>query len=185
MKIKIAMNRKGGIISLSVIIATVLIDFITKVIVMNTMDLQQSIPLINNVLHLTYITNDGAAFGSFSEQRWVFMSISTVMILFMAVLLFLWTDRDPLFYASVSMIVGGGIGNMIDRIAYGTVVDFIDFCAFPNLWMWIFNGADAFVCVGVGLFIIYYVRSEIKASKAKKEEEKTDSESTLFSEDGE
>ena len=78
MKIKIAISRKGGILSLSVIIATVLIDFITKVIVMNTMELQESIPLIKNVLHLTYITNDGAAFGSFSEHRWVFMTMSTV-----------------------------------------------------------------------------------------------------------
>ncbi len=185
MKIKIAISRKGGIISLSVIIATVLIDFITKVLVMKNMELEESIPLIKNVLHLTYITNDGAAFGSFSEHRWVFMSISTVMILFMAVLLFLWTDRDPLFYTAVSMIVGGGIGNMIDRIAYGTVVDFIDFCAFPNLWMWIFNGADAFVCVGVGLFILYYIRSEIKAAKVKKEEEALGAgeKSTLFSAD--
>jgi len=170
MKIKIAISRKGALLSLSVIIATVLIDFITKVLVMKNMELEESIPLIKNVLHLTYITNDGAAFGSFSEHRWVFMSISTVMILFMAVLLFLWTDKDPLFYTAVSMIVGGGVGNMIDRIAYGTVVDFIDFCAFPNLWMWIFNGADAFVCVGVGLFVLYYIRSEIKEAKKKKEE---------------
>jgi hypothetical protein len=55
------------------------------------------------------------------------------------------------------MAIGGGIGNMIDRIAYGTVVDFIDFCAFPELWMWIFNGADSFVCVGAALLVIYYI----------------------------
>ena len=174
MKIKMAMDRKGGIISLSVIIATVVIDFVTKVLVMNNMKLYDSIPLIDNVLHLTYITNDGAAFGSFSEHRWVFMTLSTVMILFMGALLLLWTDKDPLFYTAISMVVGGGIGNMIDRIAYGTVIDFIDFCAFPNLWMWIFNGADSFVCVGVGLFVIYYIRSEIKAAKAKKEEEEAE-----------
>lgn len=165
------MDRKGGIISLSVIIATVVIDFITKQLVMSNMQIYDSIPLIKNVLHLTYITNDGAAFGSFSEHRWVFMTMSTVMILFMAALLFLWTDRDPLFTVAISMVLGGGIGNMIDRIAYGTVIDFIDFCAFPNLWMWIFNGADAFVCIGVGLFVLYYIRSEIRAAKSKKAEE--------------
>jgi signal peptidase II len=171
MKIKMAMDRKGGILSLSVIIATVVIDFVTKVLVMNNMQLYDSIPLIKNVLHLTYITNDGAAFGSFSEHRWVFMTMSTVMILFMAVLLFLWTDKDPLFYTSVSMVLGGGVGNMIDRIAYGTVVDFIDFRAFPELWKWIFNGADSFVCIGVGLFVLYYIRAEIKESRRKKAEE--------------
>jgi len=170
MKIKMAMDRKGGIISLSVIIATVVIDFITKKLVISNMEIYDSIPLIKNVLHLTYITNDGAAFGSFSEHRWVFMTMSTVMILFMAALLLLWTDKDPMFYTAVSMVLGGGVGNMIDRIAYGTVIDFIDFCAFPNLWMWIFNGADAFVCIGVGLFVIYYIRAEIKESKRKKAE---------------
>jgi signal peptidase II len=171
MKIKMAMDRKGGILSLSVIIATIAVDFFSKLIVMNNMQLYESIPLIKDVLHLTYITNDGAAFGSFSEHRWVFMTMSTVMILFMAALLFLWTDRDPLFTVAISMVLGGGIGNMIDRIAYGTVIDFIDFCAFPNLWMWIFNGADAFVCIGVGLFVLYYIRAEIRASKLKKAEE--------------
>ena len=163
------MDRKGGILSLSVIIATVVIDFVTKVLVMNNMQLYDSIPLIKNVLHLTYITNDGAAFGSFSEHRWVFMTMSTVMILFMAALLFLWTDRDPLFTVAISMVLGGGIGNMIDRIAYGTVIDFIDFCAFPNLWMWIFNVADACVCIGAGMLALWMILDTVKETKKEKE----------------
>ena len=63
---------------------------------------------------------------------------------------------------------------MIDRIfngdviGEGVVVDFIDFCAFPNLWMWIFNLADSFVCVGAGIFIFFYVREEIQAYKKSK-----------------
>ncbi|MBQ3160446.1 MAG: signal peptidase II [Clostridia bacterium] len=72
------------------------------------------------------------------------------------------------------MVLGGGIGNMIDRIFYGEVVDFLDFCAFPELWSWIFNLADSFVCVGVGLLIIYYVLSEIKHYKAEKEKKTED-----------
>ena len=55
------------------------------------------------------------------------------------------------------MVLGGGIGNMIDRIAYGAVVDFVDFCAFPEIWRWIFNGADSFVCVGAAILGIYYI----------------------------
>ena len=66
------------------------------------------------------------------------------------------------------LIIGGGIGNMIDRIFYGVVIDFIDFCAFPDLWKWIFNGADSFVCVGVALLIIYYIRAEIRSAGEKK-----------------
>ncbi len=104
-----------------------------------------------------YITNDGAAFGSFSEHRWVFMTLSTIMLIGLVVLLIIWDRPKPTFYIGTSMAIGGGIGNMIDRIAYGTVVDFIDFCAFPELWMWIFNGADSFVCVGAVLLVIYYI----------------------------
>ena len=66
------------------------------------------------------------------------------------------------------MILGGGIGNMIDRIFYGEVVDFLDFCAFPELWSWIFNLADSFVCVGVGLLMLYYILAEIKHAREEK-----------------
>ena len=141
----------------SIIFGTVLVDFITKKLVMLTMKLGESIPLIPGVLNLTYITNDGAAFGSFSEHRWVFMTLSVIMLIALAVLLVIWDRPKPTFYIGTSMAIGGGIGNMIDRIAYGTVVDFIDFCAFPELWMWIFNGADSFVCVGAALLVIYYI----------------------------
>ena len=165
----IKINEKGALISLFVTIATVIIDLLTKIIVMNTMTLGQSIPLIKGVLHITYITNKGAAFGSFSDARWLFMTLSSLLIVFLVALLIAWEDRHPLFYVSVSMVLGGGIGNMIDRIFYGEVVDFIDFCAFPRLWQWIFNGADSFVCVGVGLLIIYYIRAEIRNAREKKE----------------
>ena len=60
---------------------------------------------------------------------------------------------------------------MIDRIAYGTVVDFIDFCAFPQLWKWIFNLADSFVCVGCGILLVYYITAEIKQYRKMKESE--------------
>lgn len=167
MKLKLNIRRKGALLSLSVVILTVVIDFVTKQLVMNNMQLYDSIPLIKNVLHITYITNDGAAFGSMSDARWLFMTVSVIMIIGLSTLLLIWDDRNPLFYISVSMIVGGGIGNMIDRIFYKEVVDFIDFCAFPKLWKWIFNGADSFVCVGVGLLLLYYIRMEIAEKKKK------------------
>jgi signal peptidase II len=168
MKLKINITKKGAIISLSVLIATVLTDFFTKLAVMNNMELYQSIPIIKDVLHLTYILNPGAAFGSFSDQRWVFMILSTLLIAFLIALILIWDEGDALFYTAASMVLGGGIGNMIDRIAYGEVVDFIDFCAFPNLWQWIFNGADSFVCVGAGLLMLWYILAEIKSAKKKR-----------------
>ena len=70
--------------------------------------------------------------------------------------------------ASLILICGGGIGNMIDRIRLGYVIDFLDFCAFPNLWMWVFNVADACVCVGAGILMVWLVISMIQDSKKEK-----------------
>lgn len=84
--------------------------------------------------------------------------------------------QQKLIYIPAAMIAGGGIGNMIDRLFYGegfgngTVVDFLDFCAFPDLWYWIFNVADAFVCVGAAILFVYLFIDIIKEEKAKKQE---------------
>lgn len=173
MKIKIQTSKRGAIISLSVAFATVLIDFLTKIAVMANMEKGESIPIIKNVLHITYITNDGAAFGSFSEHRWLFMTVSILLIVFLGGLILFFSEANELFYASVSMVLGGGIGNMIDRIAYGEVVDFIDFCAFPKLWSWIFNGADSFVCIGAGMLVLWFILSEVDHSKKQRAEGET------------
>jgi len=167
-KIKISINKKGAIISLFVVLFTVLTDYFSKIIVMNNMEIRESIPIIKNVFHLTYITNPGAAFGSLAGARWVFMTASVLMIAVLSALIIFWDDRSTLFYVSASMILGGGIGNMIDRIFYGEVVDFLDFCAFPEIWSWIFNLADSFVCVGVGLLMLYYILAEVKHAKKEK-----------------
>jgi len=172
----------------SIIVATVLIDFISKRIVVANMSIGDSIPLIKDVLHVTYITNDGAAFGSLSEFRVFFMVASTVAILGIGTYLLIRNkDFSKPLGISLAMIVGGGIGNMIDRIFNGeelfngVVIDFIDFCAFPQIWMWIFNMADSFVCVGAALFMFFYIREEIiayKNSKNKTALEETKSDDT-------
>ena len=162
------------LVCLLIILGVVAIDQATKWIVMLNMELGESIPLIKDVFHFTYIRNAGASFGSFSESRWVFMVISTVMIAAMIFYLVKYRPQKKLLYIPVSMIIGGGIGNMIDRLFYGesfgngTVVDFLDFCAFPNLWMWIFNVADAFVVVGAGILFVYLLIDIINEEKEKK-----------------
>lgn len=168
MKLKLGITKKGAIISLSVVIAGLLADFFTKLAVMKNMEIGQSIPLIEDVLHITYITNTGAAFGSFSEHRWVFMVMSVLLIVALIALILFWDKANAMFYVATSLILAGGIGNMIDRVAYGYVVDFIDFCAFPSLWKWIFNAADSFVCVGAGLLVLWYILEEVKNARAKK-----------------
>lgn len=164
----IKIRKSGIILCVSLILTAVIVDIITKQIVVKNMQIGDSIPLIENVFHLTYIRNFGAAFGSFSNARWFYMSMSAIMLFVLSLLVALWDDRNALFYTAVSFMIGGGIGNMIDRIAYKSVVDFIDFRAFPEIWKWIFNCADIFVSVGTGLLIFYYARFEIRSSAQRK-----------------
>ena len=110
-----------------------------------------SVDVIGDVFSFTYHENRGAAFGMFSNSRWIFMTISTLAILAIAVYLFVISEDNILRSVSLSFIVGGGIGNMIDRIFNGYVVDFLYFelIDFP-----VFNVADIFVTIGAFLLVI-------------------------------
>ena len=134
-----------------IIAAVIIADQIIKHIVVNNMALYESIPLIQDVFHLTYIHNTGAAFSIMAGLRMVLILLPFVMIL--AAMIFMFIKRKtghPMLMVSVAMIAGGGIGNLIDRIALGYVVDYLDFRVFP-----IFNLADIAVCVGCGLLVLY------------------------------
>lgn len=147
-----------------IIIAAIFLDQITKWLTVINLDLGESFPLIQDVFHFTYVQNRGAAFGILKDHRWVFLVISSLAIVVM--LIMLWKSRKDsrLLCIALSMIIGGGIGNMIDRVRLGYVVDFIDFYAF-DFWVWVFNIADSCVCVGAGLLILYLVIDIVKDSK--------------------
>ncbi|MBQ8836149.1 MAG: signal peptidase II [Clostridia bacterium] len=121
-------------------------------------------PVIDGVLNFTYITNDGMAFGWLDNNRWVFMLLSTVGIIAMLVYLFYLKGEGKLFCFSLALVVGGGIGNMFDRIALGYVVDFIDVRLF-GFWKWVFNFADCAVCIGAALLILSVVLDYKKEKK--------------------
>ena len=134
-----------------IIIAAVAVDQLIKKLIVNTMALYESIPVLQDVFHITYIRNTGAAFSIMEGQISVLILLPVVMIT--AAVVFMIIKRrtaHPLLMTSVAMIAGGGIGNLIDRVALGYVVDYLDFRVFP-----IFNAADIFVCVGCGLLILY------------------------------
>ena len=140
-----------ALLTTAVIAAVVLFDQVSKLLVLAYL-YEGQVELIGGVLNFTYVENRGMAFGLLADHRWVFLVASTVGIAFMAVYLFRFTTR-PLSRVGLALIVGGGIGNMIDRVRLGFVVDFIDFCAF-DFWVWVFNIADAAVCVGAALFVL-------------------------------
>ncbi len=158
-----------------IIVALVAVDQVTKLFALFLLQPVGSVDIIRGVLRFTYVENRGAAFGMLSDHRWIFMVVSVIAIA--AMLVYLWKFRPDSKFAcmAISMIAAGGIGNMIDRTFLGFVVDFIDFCAFPTVWMWVFNVADACVCVGGGMLVVWLVKSiidEYKQEKKNKESEK-------------
>ena len=159
--------KKKLIILISIIVGGIALDQLTKILVYKLMDLYDSIEIIPGMLNITYIQNRGAAFGMLSDHRWVFMIISTFAIVGMGVYLFGFCKERMLLRVGLAMIISGGIGNMIDRTVYGYVVDMIDFCLL-DFWMWIFNVADAFVCVGAGIVILALILDMIKEAKENK-----------------
>ena len=152
-----------------IILAGIALDQLTKWLAVKFLSVVDTVALFEDVLHLTYVENRGAAFGMLDDHRWVFMIVSTVAIV--GIIFYMWKFcRDSkLLCLGLSLIVGGGIGNMIDRIFLGYVIDFLDFCAFPNLWMWVFNVADAFVCVGAAIVVLSLLIDIVKDSKKKSE----------------
>ena len=156
----------------SILVAGIVIDQITKLLAVKYLIPVGSVPLIKfgnvQVLNFTYVENTGAAFGMLKNAPWVFNSISTVAILAMLAYLALGQAESKLSGIALSMLVSGGIGNMIDRISLHYVVDFIDFRLINFA---VFNGADTFVCVGAGLLVLALIlemKEEMKKGKAKK-----------------
>lgn len=175
---------KDYILYTAIILGGILIDQITKILTFTCMELGESIPIINNVIHLTYIQNEGAAFGMMADQRWIFIIISTIAIIGFSLYLYFGHATGTLYGISLAMVISGGIGNMIDRLAYGYVVDFIHckFVKYPNFSFgtvsWsefpVFNGADSLVCVGAGMLIFVLIREIIAEAKKEKEKKSKD-----------
>ena len=161
------------LIWLVIIAGTIFLDQISKWLTVMNLEYiappmrPDTIPVIQDVFHFTYVRNTGAAFSMFNEpdERWIFMSISSVAIV--ALSIYLWKVRkgSKLLCVALSFIIGGGIGNMIDRCLLGYVIDMLDFRIINFA---IFNVADSFVCVGVGLFAFLIIYEEIKESKKAK-----------------
>lgn len=165
-----------------VTLGVVVLDQLTKLIVRLSMDVGERIRFIPYVMNITYVENDGAAFGMLDNARWVFLVASTVTIVVIVWFLHKYGDRHPLLTTSLAFILGGGIGNMIDRLFVTNeageyvVTDFFE-TAFVDFA--VFNVADSFITVGailLGVYVIFYEPKVEKRIKAAEEAEKEDSE---------
>jgi signal peptidase II len=140
------------------------IDQLTKLIVDRTMPLYQSIPVIDRFFNLTYIRNTGAAFGILAGSAAAFrlpflMIFSLLAIGFIIVMLRRLPERETGLITALTFILGGAIGNLIDRFAYGEVIDFLDFYWANYHWP-AFNVADSFITVGVVITIYYLIKAK-------------------------
>lgn len=109
----------------------------------------ESIPLIQGIFHLTYVKNTGIAFGMFRDHPYALLAVIITSLLFITIYAIKTHEGRLYFYLSYGFILGGAFGNIIDRIRLGFVVDFLDFRIWP-----VFNLADTFISIGVGLIIL-------------------------------
>ncbi len=154
---------------LLIMAAAVALDQVTKWVAVKHLKGSSSVVFIKNLITWRYHENTGSAYGMFSDNRWVFMTASVIGII--AFLLFLYGKprRDMLLDPGLAFVIGGGIGNMIDRVALGYVVDFIgvsvgDFFLFNYTC----NVADIFVCVGGAMVFVALMVSIIREEREKK-----------------
>ena len=150
-------------------VLAIIADQITKYIVVENIDFKGTVPFIPGFMSFYHTRNTGAAFSMFSDQRWVFMVFSFISMGLIIFILIKEYKRHKLLNIALSMVLGGGIGNMIDRIRLGYVVDFFktEFMDFA-----VFNVADCFITVGavlLGVYVIFFEPRVEKRLKAEKE----------------
>jgi signal peptidase II len=139
-------------------------DQVTKWCVDRWMPLHHSIPVIDGFFSLTYIRNTGAAFGIFAGSAAAFrlpflIIFSLIAVGFVATMLRRLSDERTGLITALAFIIGGAVGNLIDRVAYGEVIDFLDF--YWGIYHWpAFNIADSFITIGVLVTVFYLVKAK-------------------------
>ena len=134
----------------------IVLDQVVKYWALTSLQAQHTIPLIENVFHLTYVENRGAAFSLLAQfdSRWIFVALAVIITIVIFIVLRIDYIQTALGRWSLVLVAAGALGNAIDRVIHGFVVDLFDFrlIHFP-----VFNVADIFICVGGVLFVIYFM----------------------------
>lgn len=141
------------------------VDIVAKHCVLRYLKPMKPISLIDGLLELSYVENTGAAFGLFKNMMWLVILITVIAVAVILVLLFRYQKHTFFSYASCALLIAGGIGNLLDRILYGFVVDYIHVLFFD----YIFNFADCCVTVGAVLFVIHVLLISLREKKMQEE----------------
>ena len=150
-------SQKTAFISTFTVFTIVILDRISKVFFSRILDLGESIPIIRNIFHVTLVHNTGIAFGFFKNYGLFFVFVSFIAIILFS--LYLYRHRYPehlrlIEIFAFSLVISGAVGNLIDRISFGYVIDFIDFRVWP-----VFNVADSAITLGTIIILIKCIPS--------------------------
>lgn len=153
----------SGVVSfLTLVFSVVLLDQLSKFLALSQLSAGESVPLIPSFFHLTLVRNTGIAFGFFREHETLLFALITLSLVFLFFLGFRICRKEPrrgevaspfLERVALALILGGAIGNWIDRLRFKAVIDFLDFRVWP-----VFNFADSAITIGVSLYLIILLR---------------------------
>ena len=148
------------------ILALLGLDWLTKYWIQTSMALNDTIPVIDGIFHITYIHNYGAAFSILEGKQGFLLAVTGAAMAAIAIYMVYAQKKKeltPMGLWSLALILAGGLGNFFDRVRFGYVVDFLDFRVWP-----IFNVADIAGCCGCGLLVFYVMIWEPRLEKQKK-----------------
>jgi signal peptidase II len=154
----------GNLLNLFIIVAVVIIfDQLSKHLIASLMEIGQSIPVINGFFYLTYVRNPGAAFGMFPYQTALFIGI-TIAVAALILYYYRVLSKDHKWLRlGLALQLGGALGNLIDRVRAGYVIDFLDFTVFPP----VFNLADSAIVIGIAIFLFAFWREpELRSERS-------------------
>lgn len=142
----------------AVLIVAIVADQFTKALVVDSLHLYESREIIPGFFNLVYVTNSGAAFSMLADmnspwRHYFFLCIGSAALVGLTVVYWKLRNENRLYSWSLALIAGGAAGNLIDRVRFGSVIDFLDFYMGKYHWP-AFNVADSAICVGAGLFLI-------------------------------
>ncbi len=140
-----------AIICLILAVSIAVVDQVIKYFVVENLEPLGRVQAIPNILDLVYVENSGVAFGMFSNMRWIFVVVTGIVIIAFIVMLFKMGRESKLFSISAALIIGGGVGNLIDRIVLGYVVDYLQLSFFSPVC----NFADYCITAGTVLLVVY------------------------------
>lgn len=135
------------------IFVVLLIDQATKQMILNKMQPGESIPVITNIFHITYVRNPGGAFGILAYRTEIFVVMAVIFIILVSILPIYFPGRNLKMSCALGILTGGVMGNLLDRLRTGFVVDFLDFRVWP-----IFNAADVSIFIGAIFLFVFIIK---------------------------